>query len=395
MNAMRLIFLCVGTALGAYLPFAAVIQSGRGFEPIAIGLIGAVSATVAVAAAPVWGHLGDVTLGRRRVLQVASLGAVGSLLVFGIAGLPLVMAAAWVSLGFFTSTVNPTTDAAAIVVVRGRPGSSFARLRMLVSLGFGLTAIATGLLYDAAGYGVAPFLAAGLFIPLALAARSMADPRRDAAMHAAEGRRGGSVSAAFSAQPRLPVVLLALGLGVVGIIAAFTYLPLRIAELGGTPSDIALASGLESLAEVPAFVVAGWLAPRVGYRVLFAGSAILLAACVMTLAVLTSPALMIWVRLLTGVGYSGITVASVSALGILLPVALQSTGQSLSSMTWSLANILLGLAGGVIYQLAGAGTLFLSTGLLTLAAAGLGLAVLPGRDRSSTETGTGAISGGV
>ncbi|MFN8620276.1 MAG: MFS transporter [Chloroflexota bacterium] len=379
MTAIRLVFLALGVALGSYLPYVAVIQSGKGFDPIAIGLIGAAGAALSVVAAPVWGHLGDVSLGRRRVIQIASLGATVAFLVFGVAALPLVLAGAWVTMSVFTSTTNPMADAVAVVVVRQTPGASFARLRMLLSLGFGLTAITTGLLYDGTGYGPAPFVAAGAFVLLAVTARLVPDPPRDAAAHAAAGRRGGSTTAAFAAAPRLPMVLLAIGLGVVGIIASFTYLPLRIEELGGSPSDVALASGLESLAEVPAFVLFGALAPRIGNRGLFALSGVLLAACLLALALLTSPALMIGVRLITGVGYAGLTVASVSALGMLLPAALQSTGQSLNAMTWSVASILLGLVGGTLYQLAGAETLFALTALLTLVAAALGFAVLPPR----------------
>jgi len=379
MTPIRLIFLVLGMALGSYLPFSAVIQSGKGFDPIGIGMVGAVGAMLAVVAAPVWGHLGDVALGRRRVLQLAGAGAAVALIVYGFAGGTLVLAALWVTAGLFASTTNPTADAVAVVVVRQVPGGSFARLRVLLSFGFGATAIAVGVLYDRAGYGAAPFVAAGAFILLAVMAASIGDPPRDAAMRVSAGRRGGATSAAFAAQPRLPLVLLTFGLGMMGMIAAFSWLPLRIAELGGSPADVALAAGLESFAEVPAFIVAGLVATRIGLRALYAMSAVLMGACVLTLALLSDPALMIAVRLLNGVAYAGITVASVSALGVLLPASLQSTGQGLSAMTGSVVSVLLGAVGGTIYQVAGAPALFGVTGVLTLVAAVLAWFVLPAR----------------
>ena len=71
-------------------------------------------------------------------------------------------------------------------------------------------------------------------------------------------RRFGAMSEAFAVQPRLPIVLLTLGLGIGGLFAVFTYLPLRIEELGGSPSDVALASGLADFARsaLPASVTA-------------------------------------------------------------------------------------------------------------------------------------------
>lgn len=395
MTPIRLVFLVLGVALGSYLPFGAVIQSGKGFDPIGIGMVGALGATLAVVAAPIWGHLGDVALGRRRVLQLAGLGAAVALIGYGLGGAPIVLAALWVTASVFASTTNPTADAVAVVVVRGEPRASFARLRVLLSFAFGAAAIASGVLYEQAGYGAAPFVAAGAFVALVVVAVWVADPPRDAATLVSAGRRGGATSAAFAAQPRLPLVLLTFGLGMMGMIAAFGWLPLRIAELGGSPADVALAAGLEAFAEVPAFIVAGLVAARMGLRALYAASAVLMGACVLALAALTDPALMIGVRLLNGVAYAGITVASVSALGVLLPASLQSTGQSLSAMTGSVVGILLGLAGGTIYQLAGASALFGVTGLLTLASAVLAWAVLPGRVPSGLrpELRPGASSG--
>lgn len=386
MTPIRLIFLALGVALGSYLPFGAVIQAEKGFDAIGIGLVGAVGGILAVLAAPIWGHLGDVAIGRRRVLQVAALGAAVMLALYGVMSTPIVLGALWVANSLFSSTTNPTADAVAVVVVRQQPGASFARLRVLLSLAFGATAIAVGLLYDVTGYGAAPFVAAAAFIALAVAALPLRDPPREAAIAASAGRRGGATSAAFAAQPRLTAVLLTFGLGMMGMIAAFSWLPLRIAELGGSPTDVALAAGLESFAEVPAFIVAGLVAARLGLRALYGASALLMGLCVLALAVLDDPTLMIGVRLLNGVAYAGVTVASVSALGVLLPASLQSTGQSLSAMTASIVGILLGIIGGTIYQLAGAWALFGLTGVLTLASALMAWFVLPARTTPGAGT---------
>ncbi|MFO1539226.1 MAG: MFS transporter [Chloroflexota bacterium] len=386
MRRVRLAYLALGAALGAYLPFVAVIQTAKGFDPLALGLIGAIGAAVGVIAAPVWGHLGDVVLGRRRVLVLAALVGAGLLAGYGLAGLPLVLAGLWIAKGIFIGTTNPTMDAVALVVVRERGAGSFARLRVPLSLAFGVAAIGAGVLYLAYGYAIAPFVAAAGFAVFAACALTLPDPPRTAAAAASTGRRGGASSAAFAAQPRLPIVLLTFGLGTLGMVAAFGWRPLRIEELGGSSTDVALAAGLESFAEVPAFIVAGLLAARLGLRTLYGLSALLMGTCVVVLALLTDPSVMIGVRVVNGIAYAGMTVASVSALGTLLPVSLQATGQSLMAMTASIASILLGVVGGSIYQFAGAPALFAVTGSATLLAAVLGWLVLPARDRGAGPT---------
>ena len=91
----------IGAAIATIAPFVSVMLHERGLEPAAIGLVSSVSALGFTLAVPVWGHLGDVTLGRVRALQVAAIGAgipvdivlvVQSLIVLFIAAPPLVRA---------------------------------------------------------------------------------------------------------------------------------------------------------------------------------------------------------------------------------------------------------------------------------------------------------------
>lgn len=393
MTAIRLVFLALGAGMGGLIPFGTVILADKGFDPATIGLVLALAAAAGVLTTPIWGHLGDTVLGRRRVLQLSSLGAATALIVFGLAGIPVVIALAWVGYSATAATTMPTADAVAVNAVRTAGRGDFARLRLLVSLAFGSSAIATGFLYNQSGYDPAPFLAAACLGLTVIASRLVPDLPADPTAAAIAHRRGGSIAQAFAVQPQLPIVLLTFGLGIIGMLAVFTYLPLRIAELGGDPSDIALAAGLESLAEIPGFIVAGWFAGRFGLRALYLGSAVLMAGCGMALVMIDSPTLMIGVRLLTGPAYAGLTVASVLALGVLLPAALQATAQGLSAMTLGMASIVVGILGGLLYEVAGAQTLFAVTALATLVASGIAWRVLPGRIAMPGRGGGGQVAG--
>ncbi len=378
-GTLVLTYLALGVAHGTYIPFGTVVLSDRGIEPALIGLIIAAGAAFSALAAPVFGHLGDVVIGRRGVIVLAAGVSAVAYLVFGAIALPLVAATAIIVANTAGATLAPTLDAIAVVVARGAGRIGFAGMRALLSLAFGISAIAAGIAYRSTGYGAAPFVVAVLLAGLTLVAFLLPETPREPAAVAGARRRGGSAAEAFSVQPRLPLALLTFGLGIVALYAVFTYLPLRIAELGGGSTDVALAAGLEAFAEVPGFVVAGWLASRVGIRALFSASALLMAACAAIIALLADPALMVGMRLFTGAAYAGITVATVLALGALLPASLQATGQGLWLVTVSVVAVLLGVAGGPLYQVAGAPALFLLTGSLTALAALLGLRVLPGR----------------
>lgn len=377
MIPIRSVFLALGAGMGMLIPFQAVVLSGKGFDNGMIGLVLALASAAGVIAAPLWGHLGDSVLGRSKVLMLAAAGSTLALALFGWSVLPLVTAAAWVAFAGLSNTLVPTADAVAVNAVRLAGRGDFGRLRLLLSLGFGTAAIASGFLYDATGYAPAPWLAAGTFVALLIASRFVQEAGRTAPATPVIHRRFGAMSEAFAVQPRLPVVLLTLGLGIGGLFAVFTYLPLRIEELGGSPSDVALASGLESFAEIPGFIAAGWLARRIGLRLLFLGSALLMAACGWTLALLTDPTLMIGVRLLTGVAYAGMTVATVLALAVLLPASLQATAQNLNAMTGGVAGIVTGLLGGLLLEIAGTSALFIVTSTGTAVAGLLALRVLP------------------
>ena len=66
MARIRLLFILNGVAIAAFGPFASVILADRGFETAQIGLLSALVSVAFVLSISVWGHLGDVVLGRAR-----------------------------------------------------------------------------------------------------------------------------------------------------------------------------------------------------------------------------------------------------------------------------------------------------------------------------------------
>jgi len=378
--AIRIIFLLGGAILATFYPFVSVILNDRGFEPAAIGLVTAAGALAFAASVPAWGHLADVRLGRAGALRISILLSGLSLALFGLPWPAVVLAAMYLGFAATESALSPLSDAIAVNAL-ARPERQYPSIRLLMSLSFAIVAIACGYLYDRTGYWPATVLYAAIAVVLAIAAGWAPDrPRADLDRIAQGHRRGGSFRVAFAVQPRLPGVLTAIFLIHVGVIGGFTYLSLRIVELGGSPSDVALSAGLSALAEVPGMILAGRLVSRLGLRGLFATGAFVYALCIASWVVLTAPALIVATRLVTGVAFAGIWVASVLTMQRLLPARLQGTGQGLYQTTaFGLAAVLANLVGGLVIGIAGTAPFFAVTALSAASAAVVAWFALPGR----------------
>jgi len=404
--ALHVLVTALGVALGVIYPFISVILADFGFSPGEIGFISSLGAIGFTIAVPAWGHLADVRLGRPRTLQICAIGgglAMVALLVPVPAALIVVL---FLLFWIFESSWQPLADAITVNALRGR---DYARVRLWTSLGFSVAAILAGQVYDRTGYSAAFVLLGAAALVMTVAAAALPDVARadlgrhrraiQAATPAADGVDGsaapgpaaepprndwrrtfsfGSSGVALRVAPKLGLVLLASGLLHVGIISGFTFLPLRIEELGGSPGDIALASGVSAGTEVPAMLVMGMLATRVGLRAIFTLSALLYAACLLSWTVIDVPLAIVATRMVTGIAFSGVVVGVVMTIAVLLPADLQATGQALfQTMAFGVAAVVANVIGGVLYESVGPAALFGTGAALAVAAAVVGWLAFP------------------
>lgn len=402
MIALHVLVTALGVALGVFYPFISVILAERGFSPGEIGLIASLGAVGFTVAVPAWGHLADVRLGRPRTLQVCAVGAGAAVLGLLLPWPPLVVVALFSLFWIFESSWQPLADAVTVNALRGR---DYARVRLFTSLGFAVGAIGAGFLYDQVGYGpsYALFAAAALvmavsalFLPDVAHADLDAHRRRVAKgpVPEARARRAvglGSTGVALRVAPRLFLVLVASALLHVGIIGGFTFLPLRIKELGGAPSDIALSSGMSAGAEIPAMFLMGAVALRLGLRTIFVASALLYAACMAAWMVIDVPLLIVATRAVTGVAFSGVVVGVVLTIAALLPAELQATGQSLfQTSAFGISAIGANVIGGALYEVFGHAAVFGFGAVVAVAAAIIAWFVFPRDTRPSGSAAAGA-----
>ncbi len=383
MLSLRSLYLAVGAASGSFFPFLAVMLAGRGFSAAEIGVATACGSLAYMGAVPLWGHLGDVTLGRARALRTGAVGAAVVVLLLAMPFPMAVAAALVVAFNAFQSALQPLADSLALANVPDRD-RDFARIRLLASLSFAVVSIACGVLYDRAGYPATAlvFGVAAAWIVASVTGLRDSQRARVREKAAAPRRRGrfGTTGEALAIQPRLPAVLVAIGLIHLGVLASFTYLPLRITDLGGGPEMVALAAGVSALGEIPGMLVAGVVAARIGLRGLFGAACLVYAACIASWIVIDVPAAIVATRFVTGCVFGGMLVASALTIGSLLPARLQATGQAVYQTTaFGIAAVVANLCGGLIYGSAGSSLLFALTAIAAVGAAVVGFVAYPAR----------------
>jgi len=388
--ALRLVVLALGVALGVFYPFISVILASRGLGPAQIGLVASIGAVGFTLAVPAWGHIADVRLGRARTLQICAIG--GAVAVGALLGPwpPIVIALLFFAYWMFESSWQPLADALTVNLVDRR---RYGRVRLLTSLSFAIASIAAGFLYDQAGFDAAYILAVAATLTIAVAATRVPDvgradletpghgamtPGHGAATPSRSRPWLGSAGVALRVAPRLGAVLVAVMLINITIISGFTYLPLRLADLGSPPSDVALSAGVSAMAEIPAMLVAARVAQWVGLRGMFVVSALIYGGVSASWVVLDSAPLIIATRLISGVAFAWILVCVVLTIARLLPSELQATGQSLyQTFAFGLGAIVANLVGGVLYANIGHSAVFGLGLVLAILAATMGWFVFP------------------
>jgi PPP family 3-phenylpropionic acid transporter len=393
-RGLRLLYLALGASTAALNPFLVVILDARGLDPLVIGVVIALGSAAMVGAVPAWGHIGDAIVGRRRALLAAVSVATATALVIATPVPSLILAGLVIAFMLSQGASLGLCDSLAVGIMSD-PHRQYGRIRMLASFSFAVTSIPAGLIYNHAGYEAASiaYLLGATSIALALVwvpdhrpskevkeAIARAGKTEGPAVHRAS--RLGSTGLAFQVQPRLFGVLTTVFLAWFAVMISFTFLSLRIVDLGGTPFDVGMSFGISAFAEIPGMLVAAQLASRVGLRGLFAVGIFGYAAAFLSWTVLDTPAQIVASRLLTGVCYGFMTVGMVLTMGEILPGGLQATGQTLYQATATgLAAVVGNAVGGFLYDSAGSAFLFAACAGVAIAGGIVGWLTLPTRVR--------------
>jgi MFS transporter, PPP family, 3-phenylpropionic acid transporter len=358
---LRRLFALAWMVFSTFLPFFVLWLSDRGLSPSRIGVVLAAVALAAVVAAPFWSHAADRRAGTVRTLQVAFVAACVLAIALALTGsMLLIIAAVAAALAAAQAPQTPLIDALAVSILGPRL-NEYGSFRLWASVGWGVGAIAFGMLFQWVGLGpMLPVYAAGVvvlawYVGWFRAARPVLQRPSPAF---------GAFGDALTQVPRLPVYLL--GVFVLGASthAAWDFVPLQIAAGGKGPLLVGIAAGVSAFVEIPFMRSSGSLLDRFGSRRVFVAGASVYAAASVAWAFVTSPLAVSAIRIAIGIGFGLTYVTLVVITATLVPDRLRNTGQTLQQIcSQGLAPIVGSLVGGFVYEHIGARQMFLGSAL--------------------------------
>jgi PPP family 3-phenylpropionic acid transporter len=368
LRRVQVLFALVGIAEAAILPFLPIVLHERGLSAAEIGVVLSVAALAGFVAAPLWGYAADRRLGAERTLVVASLaaGAASVPLAFvdGFLGLTVAVVAVMAA----RSSMASLTDAITLEHLGRDARAEYGRVRLWMSIGFAVAACVWGLVLQTGTLDLLPALYAVTVVGVAIAAH-VRGGERVVHEHAPRGARRAMLRA-------LATFLTSLLLLFAAFSATFSFVAIRMDELGGGLFVIGVAAGLQAFAEVPVMRATPRLGRALGHRSLYVLGTLFFAVAFASWAFLDDPVPIALVKLVAGVGFALAYVGSVVIVDDLVPPTLRGTGQGLAkAVSFGLAPVADSLAGGAIYDYAGPRTLFLASACAAVAAGGAVLAV--------------------
>ena len=363
--SIQVLFVLFGVVIASFFPFIALFLDARG---LTTGEIGVVIATMAVARVlfnPVWGHISDTTIGRKRALQIGTLGAgAAALALFWTHSLLPIAGIGFVFAGFGT-TAGPNIDALALVHLGEERMHDYGRIRGWESLSYAGACLVIGFTLQHVGVRWAmPIYAAASLVVLGWTATIASDRPARKLKHG----RLGSVGAVFREAPRFWGFLAALLLVWTGFNGAWNFIGLKIERAGGGPLLVGIGTALGGVVEVPVMRWSSRLGKRLGLRLVYVTGCCVYAFGFLLWGLVSSPTVVSLLTAFEGLAFGLLFTTGVVIIGRLIPPTLYSTGQSMAATAgFGLGPILGAGIGGWVYDRFGATTLYTGASMLALA----------------------------
>lgn len=365
--SIQVLFVLFGVVIASFFPFIALFLDDRGLTKGEIGVVIAAMALARVMFNPIWGHVSDTTIGRRRALQIGTLGAGGAgLALFWTHGLLAIAVIGFVFAGFGT-TAGPNIDALALVHLGEERMHDYGRVRGWESLSYAAACLVIGFTLQHVGVRWAmPIYAVASVAVLIWTSTIASDRPSGKEKHG----RLGAVGAVFREAPRFWGFLAALLLLWTGFNGAWNFIGLKIEQAGGGPLLVGIGTALGGAVEVPVMRWSSRLGKRLGLRLVYVIGCCIYALGFLLWGLVSSPTIVSMLTIFEGFAFGLLFTTGVVVIGRLLPSSLYSTGQSMAATAgFGIGPILGAGVGGWVYEKFGAITLYTGSSMLALAGA--------------------------
>ena len=355
------------------LAFHVPMLEGAGFTSLQVGAMMAVNNVVAIVAPVAWGYVADRT---GRVVRTFLLAT--GLVVFMTTALPLVLpiwfldvpVVSIVMAGYQIGYAGAYSllDALVVAVCRQNDDWVYPQIRMWGAVGYFMFTMLLTFAAMRLGYGVVYIICAGLGVALSLGASRLPEPdNRDV--------RADNAPIDFRALLGNPLYLLLLGFTLffhVTLYATSTFVPYLLRDLGLDMTVAGALSGIRGVAELPVYLLGGFLLAKVRRP-----QSVLVVAgvlyCLENISYLFCDSVwqIVVAQFVGGMGYGLFLTVSPSLAFELAPRELKASSQTLIASVVFAGNIVASIASGAIIDIAGARTLYLCTSVQQLIATGL------------------------
>jgi len=361
---MKLLYFVLYGSVGAWMPFLTVYLARIGLSSAEIGTLLSVRPAMMILTQPVWGMLADNWGRRRTMLWLLSM---TGLLVIAI----LLGQSFWFLLGWSVlyavafGPLGALTDSICLDVLDGDGDNSFGGLRLWGSIGWAVTSLLTGFLIEGRDMRLMfGFGALIVFVGWFLTWRSNPGTKQP-------GNLGGGWDGVqdLLANHELVAFLLLVFLLRVGNSAIYVFFPLYMDDLGASDQQLGLASAVNSIVEVPMFLVSAAFISRIGTKRTLILTLLLLSARAFLYSLFSRPNIGVLLQVMQA-GFSLFIVASVNHVNGIVPQRWRSTGQTLFWAAYFSAGSVVGSAtAGLLYDSIGPRALFRIASIFILAVA--------------------------
>lgn len=369
-------FVLVGVADGTMLPFIPLYLFDRGLGAAAIGAVLAGMALVWLVAGLACGYFADRRFRPERIALAGASAAAPLALTLVLTGDGAILALLFVALAFVRSPLT-LLDAIALRTLRTKSRTGYARIRLRMSAGWAVSAVASGAAYQVLGLRFIPLIYAPLAAVVALWLWRAVTPESTPASGDAPNPVGKGVRLGGIPLAMVGFLLSCLLLGI-SLAATQNFVTLQISILGGGALLVGAAAAFQALTEIPTMGYTHVLTRHLSHSALFAlGCAIYLAVFV-AWALISSALIVALLKLVIGVAFALTYVAAVTIANDLSPSRLRATGQALiKSVLFGLAPIIGAVGGGLVYGTLGARVMFLASTVVVAAAGAIALVAVP------------------
>jgi PPP family 3-phenylpropionic acid transporter len=251
------------------------------------------------------------------------------------------------------SPMQALTDAVALDHLGPEARDDYGRVRLWMSVGWAVAACVWGFVLQAGTLELLPAIYAVSAVAVAVSAY-LVGGTGVVHEHATRSARRAMVRA-------LATFLVSLLLLFSAFAATFSFVAVRIDELGGGLFVVGLAAALQAVAEVPVMRATPLLSRVLSHRALYVLGSLVFAVSFAAWALLDDPISIALVKLVAGVGFGLAYVGSVVIVDDLVPPSLRGPAQGLArAVSFGLALVVGSLAGGAVYDYAGPRALFLA-----------------------------------